>query len=153
MGQPRASSRKRTYSLAAGGNILGPIFFAVTFAGGRMLSSYVLLYIGYNSGTSFITKAFESGAVRLITDAASAMGAMMVGALVATNVNVKLVWVPNVFGATVDIQAILDSIMPGLLSLALWTVCIQFIKKGTSPIKIIFIIIIVCIILSFFGIV
>lgn len=88
----------------------------------------------------------------MITDAACSMGAIMVGALIAGNVKVGIKWVPNVFGATVDIQAMLDTIMPGLLAIVLWWVCYKSLQKGLSPIKLIFVIMGVCILLSFFGI-
>lgn len=138
--------------LAADGNILGPLFFFLTFGVGQMIIKYYAVCIGYKYGTSLINSMFESGAVQLITEAACALGGIMVGALVASNVKVNLKWVPNVFGATVDIQALLDSIMPGILSLALWYLTYKGLNKGLSPIKLIFIIMAACIVASFFGV-
>lgn len=139
-------------SLSANGNLMGPLFFLLVYGGGLLLVKYYAVVAGYKYGTSLITTAFESGAVQMITEAACSLGAIMVGALIAGNVKVAVKLVPNVFGATVDIQAMLDTIMPGLLSLLLWWACYKTLQKGMSPIKLIFIIMGVCIVLSFFGI-
>ena len=49
-----------------------------------------------------------------LTKAAGVMGITMVGAMVASSVNVKLAWTINVGEASVVVLDILDSIIPGL---------------------------------------
>ncbi len=139
-------------SLSVGGNILGPLFFVLGYGGGLMVIKYYAVMAGYKYGTSLITTAFKSGAVQMITEAATSMGAIMIGALVATNIKVNIKLIPNIFGATVEIQGLLDAIMPGILSLALWWVVYKSLQKGYTPIRMIFTILLACIVLAFFGV-
>ena len=139
-------------NLSMDGSILGPLFFLTFFSGGLFIAKWILLNFGYKYGSSVITQAFENGIIKYVTDAACVMGAIMVGALISTNVVVKLNWVPNIFGATVDIQSVLDSIMPGLLSVVLFGACMKAIQKGQTPIKIMLLIIAGCLVLAFLGI-
>ena len=60
------------------------------------------------------------------------MGITMVGAMVASSVNVKLAWTINVGEASVVVLDILDSIIPGLLSIVLVFVLMKLIKRDTS---------------------
>ena len=49
------------------------------------------------------------------TDAATVLGVFMVGALVATMVNVKFAWIPKIGKVTMDIKNNLDMIITKLL--------------------------------------
>ncbi len=55
-------------------------------------------------------------------------------------------------GAAIDFQGMLDSIMPGLLSIILWGCSFSRIQKGWSPTKLIFVIMGGCIVLAVLGI-
>lgn len=140
-------------NLSAGGNILGPLFFIVFYAGTRMLCAWLFLNAGYKYGATFVTKAFASGLMNIVTEAACTVGAIMVGALIATNVKINIAFAPNLFGAVVEFQAILDEILPGVLSLVAMYLAYKSLKKGMSPIVLIFVIIGICILLSLLGIV
>ena len=76
---------------------------------------WYLLRAGYKYGTSFIDTVFNSGLMQSLTKAAGVMGITMVGAMVASSVNVKLAWTINVGEASVVVLDILDSIIPGLI--------------------------------------
>ena len=80
------------------------------------------------------------------------MGITMVGAMVASSVNVKLAWTINVGEASVVVLDILDSIIPGLLSIVLVFVLMKLIKKGYKPLTLVFGILILSIVLAFLGI-
>ena len=80
------------------------------------------------------------------------MGITMVGAMVASSVNVKLAWTINVGEASVVVLDILDSIIPGLLSIVLVFVLMKLIKKGYKPLTLVFGILIFSIVLAFLGI-
>ena len=56
----------------------------------------------------------------MITQAASVMGLMMVGALVSQMVSITTPLVLNINGATLAVQEILDAIMPEFSS---WVFC------------------------------
>jgi len=87
-----------------------------------------------------------------LTKAAGVMGITMVGAMVASSVNVKLAWTINVGEASVVVLDILDSIIPGLLSIVLVFVLMKLIKKGYKPLTLVFGILILSIVLAFLGI-
>ncbi|TKO00503.1 PTS system mannose/fructose/sorbose family transporter subunit IID, partial [Enterococcus faecalis] len=73
----------------------------------------------------------------------------MVGALVATMVNVKLSRAPSIGDVTLNMQNNLDMILPRLLHAGIvggvyWMLC----KKNMTSTKAIFILLIVCVALS-----
>ena len=117
-----------------------------------VLLRWYLLRAGYKYGTSFIDTVFNSGLMQSLTKAAGVMGITMVGAMVASSVNVKLAWTINVGEASVVVLDILDSIIPGLLSIVLVFVLMKLIKKGYKPLTLVFGILILSIVLAFLGI-
>ena len=87
-----------------------------------------------------------------LTKAASIVGLSMVGAMTATMVKVKLNWTINVGQTSVVVLDVIDSIMPGILSIVLVFVLMKLIKKGYRPISLVFGILVVSIVLAFLGI-
>ncbi len=138
--------------LSANGSLLGVILFVLLYGCMLLVYKYLFLTAGYRYGTSLITEAFERGIVPLITEAAGLLGAIMVGALIAQNVSISIALQPVIGGATIDFQGMLDSIMPGVLSLLLWGWSFSRIQKGWSATKLIFMIMGACVVLAFFGI-
>lgn len=134
--------------LGANGSILGPLFFFVLYGGILLLLRYYALVQGYMQGTKIISAAYEKGIIPLITESASVLGAMMVGALIAGNVSFSLSLAPVINGATVDFQKILDTVMPGILPLGIFFACFSRFQKGWGPVKMIFTIMIACILLA-----
>ena len=90
--------------------------------------------------------------MQALTKAASIMGITMVGAMVASSVKVKLAWTITVGEASVVVLDILDSIIPGILSIVLVFGLMKLIKKGYKPITLVFGILVISIVLAFFGI-
>ena len=90
--------------------------------------------------------------MQALTKAASIMGITMVGAMVASSVKVKLAWTITVGEASVVVLDILDSIIPGILSIVLVFALMKLIKKGYKPITLVFGILVISIVLAFFGI-
>ena len=87
-----------------------------------------------------------------LTKAASIVGLSMVGAMTATMVKVKLNWTINVGQTSVVVLDVIDSIMPGILSIVLVFVLMKLIKKGYRPISLVFGILVISIVLAFLGI-
>ena len=94
--------------LSANGSLLGVILFVLLYGGLLLVYKYIFLTAGYRYGTSLITEAFERGIVPLITEAAGILGAIMVGALIAQNVSIKIALQPVIGGAAIDFQGMLD---------------------------------------------
>ena len=138
--------------LASDGNALAPILFLLLYGGGLLAIKYVFLIEGFRYGAKLVSEAFERGIIPMIMDAGGIVGAIMVGTLVASNVKIKIALEPIINGATISVQGILDSVMPGILSLILWWIVFKWIRKGITPTKMIFIIIGSCLVLAFFGV-
>ena len=138
--------------LCAQANFLGVILFVLIYGFSQFAARYYLLRMGYRYGTSFIDSVFESGLMEALTKAAGVMGITMVGAMVASSVNVKLAWTINVGQTSVVVLDIFNSIMPGILSILLVFGMVRLIKKGYKPITLVFGILVISIVLAFFGI-
>jgi len=138
--------------LNAAGNILGTLLFLIFFGGGQIVVRYYMVRIGYSMGTTFIDGIFESGLMASITRAASILGLTMIGAMVSMMVNVRLDWVLNIGGAEIVMLDIINSIMPGVLSLVVIWLFVSLIKKGHRPVRLVIGTLVISIILAFFGI-
>lgn len=138
--------------LSEGGNLLGPLFFLVFYGIGLLVIKYIFVVQGYKNGVALVDKASEQGLIPLLMEACGALGALMIGALVASNITVNIALAPVIGGAEIGIQGILDTIMPGLLSLVLYFVCMKLVRKGVSPVKMIFSMMGICLVLAFLGV-
>ena len=87
-----------------------------------------------------------------ITDLATVIGMMMIGAMTASSVTITtpLKWAMK--GATLNVQKILNGIMPGLLPLAVTLIVFALIRKRVKVIYLLFGIIIFGILGALIGI-
>lgn len=138
--------------LCAQGNILGTLLFILLYGGSQLAVKYWFLKLGYTMGISFIDTVFESGLMDALTKAASVLGMIMVGAMCASQVNVKLAWTIAIGDTSVVVLDIINSIMPGLLSIVLVFSLMALIKKGFKPQQLVLGILFGCVALAFFGI-
>ena len=141
-----------TMGLAAQGSLLAPILFILLYGGTQLAARWYLINSGFSQGTSFIENVFELGVIKTITKAASIVGLTMVGAMVAGYVNVPLNWVINTGDTELVVLDIINSIMPGILSLALLLVLVRLIKKGVKPITLVLGVLVLALVLGFLGI-
>lgn len=134
-------------SFAAKGNILGPIiFFLVYFA--VFLCRIPFAHLGYNLGTKAIDVIQENSDI--IARVATIMGLTVIGALISSYVSLSL----KVKIGSVALQAdFLDKIFPNILPLA-FTFFLYWLlkKKQVSPIILIAVVFVLCIVSSYFGI-
>lgn len=77
--------------------------------------------------------------IKKLTEGASIMGLFVMGALVSkwTTINIPIV-ATRISGKTQTIQNILDTVLPGALALVLTLFVSWLLKKGVSPLTIIF---------------
>lgn len=139
-------------SLCAQANPAGILLFILIYGGSFLLLKYYLIDLGYRLGVNAIGSAFQSGTINMITQAASVMGLMMVGALVSQMVSITTPLVLNINGATLAVQEILDAIMPGILKLGLLFLIFAMLKKKMKPVTIILLVLAAAIIGSFLGV-
>lgn len=111
-----------------------------------------LFHLGYDSGLKLITKLGDK--LSVFTEAASIMGLTVIGALIPSVVKVTVGLVYKSGKVKLAIQSgILDQIMPALLPVALTFLVYKLLaSKKLSVIQVIFLIIVVALICSFFGI-
>lgn len=138
--------------LCSTGNWLGVPIFILLYGVTQSILKYIFINLGYTLGTSFIDKVFNSGLIQSMTKAASVLGLMMVGFMAATQVSVPLKWVIGSGKASVDINKMLESIFPGILSIVLVLVLMHLVKKGHRPAQLIIAVFILGIVGAFFHI-
>ena len=130
-------------------NAIGAILWMIMYVAFYWLKMW-LCNLGYESGTKLITTLGE----KIITDAISIMGLMVVGSLIPTVVKV---YTPLKFATgkvSLSLQkGVFDKIMPGLLPVALAFLVYWLLgKKSWTPTRIIILIIAICLIGAATGI-
>ena len=109
-------------------------------------------HMAYEQGMKLVTTMSDQ--LNAITDAATVMGVFMVGALVATNVNVVFSIAPEIGGVTVNIQNICNMILPKLVPACLVGFVYWLLgRKGMTSTKAIFIVLVIAIALGALGVI
>ncbi len=141
-----------TASFAQQGNVLGPILFFAIYLG-MFLLKVPLAHAGYNLGVKAIDFVEEKS--QEISKAASIMGITVIGALIATYVNINVLSeITTKAGNAVSIQKdFFDMIFPNLLPMAYTLFMFYLLKsKKASPTLLIVITFSLSIILSLLGV-
>ena len=138
-------------NLSLQGSILGPIIFLLLFNIVHLGLRFGLMHWSYKVGVDGITKLTKNA--KEFTRAATVLGMIVVGALIASYVGVNIA-TPEYLSmqGTIDIQSILDSIMPCLLPLVLTFFMYGLVKKNVSPMMNILILVVIGIVGGFLGI-
>lgn len=138
-------------NLSLQGSILGPIIFFVLFNVVHLGLRFGLMHWSYKVGVDGISKLTKNA--KEFTRAATVLGMIVVGALIASYVSVTLATPEYLsMSGTIDIQSILDSIMPCLLPLVLTFFMYGLVKKNVSPMMNILILVVIGIVGGFLGI-
>lgn len=117
-------------SLASQGNILGPILFLLLYNLPHLAARFFGLRFGYKFGAESLERFAAGGLMERAMSIANIIGMMVVGGMVATLLTVETPLIFEMSEATVEVQSILDSIMPGMLPLAVTLVIFWMIRKG-----------------------
>ena len=137
--------------MAVKGNPLGVLIW-VGASIAVMIFRWSQLKFAYKEGTELVTAMQHR--LTALTDATTQLGVFMVGALVATMINVKLAWAPMIGDVKLDFQNNLDMLLPRLLP-AVIVLAIYWMlgKKNMTSTKAIFIVLFVSIALSALGVI
>ncbi|OUP08899.1 PTS system mannose/fructose/sorbose family transporter subunit IID [Collinsella sp. An2] len=138
--------------IAATGNPLGPIVYALLYSAVNVITRLILPHIGYNLGTSFLQQSQENHLIDRLTQAAGILGMTVIGAMIASQVALSTSLVFNVGGSEIVVQDLFDAIFPGILPLAATFICVALYKRGVKTIYIIIGIFAVCILGTFLGV-
>lgn len=134
------------------GNILGPIiYFLINFIPG-MMAKLLLPRASFKMGVNFFSSMEKNGTIQLITKACNIVGLMTIGAMATTMVKVNFAWELDMSGNILNLQSVIDGIAPKILPVALTLLMYKYLKKNVKPITLMFILIVVGIVFSFFGI-
>lgn len=107
---------------------------------------------GYKLGSKYISRIVKEGLMGMFTKASSIVGVTVVGAMIPTLVKVPLVFKTKIAGKPLVLQSIFDQIVPGLLPLLLALGCFYFLRKGTSPVKVLIWVVVIGFALTLCGI-
>lgn len=112
---------------------------------------YKFFWLGYNQGTAFITSKQDQ--IKGLTSAAVVLGLTVVGCMIPSTVKIKVLTEFHYGEAAQSVQAILDSIFPYLLPVCVTALVYWGIgKKGMTTVKMVWLIILVSTILTYFHI-
>lgn len=134
------------------GNLSAPIALLVVYNIPHFLAKYYGLVLGYNSGASYLMKAYKNGIMEKINFMASVVGLMVVGAMTATMVDITTKVQFGVGESAMHLQEIFDTILPNMLPLLVTLGVLKLIKKGVKTNYILYGSLIIGMLLSILGI-
>jgi PTS system mannose-specific IID component len=140
-------------SLALNGSILGPILMFLLYNSVNIATKYYGIHIGYSQGVEMIQGA-GGNILQRIANMANVVGLMVIGALIATIVDVNVDAQISAGENVIEIQEMLDQVMPGLLSILITFVVYKIFKRTNgkhAPLLILGVMIIV-ILLTMLGV-
>ena len=137
-----------TANMAMEGQIIGAILFLIIFNVVQFVVRFGLMYWSYGLGTKAVTLLTSNA--KEFTRAASILGIFVVGGLIA---NYGATTVRLIVGDTqINIQSLLDGVLPKLIPLLITLGIYVLIKKGWTPVRCIILILVVGIVGCAFGI-
>lgn len=140
-------------SLAQQGNILGPILFFLIINIPAFAARFYGLKLGYKYGVSLFSRFDENQIIGKITHAASSVGLMVIGGMVASMIYFEL---PMMIGSgefAEPLQGYINDIMPALFPLSFFATAYYLLGKKVKTTTMLLWLIVICIILAYFNIV
>ena len=138
--------------LAATGNPLGPIIYALIYSVINIATRIGTAHLGYNVGTKFLQQSASGNLMDNLTYGAGVLGMTVVGAMIATMVSLSTSMVFNIGGSEIELQSLFDAVFPGILPLIATFTCVWLYKKGVKTIWIILGIFAICILGTWLGV-
>ena len=122
--------------LGINGNVLAPFVFLLLFNIPNVLIHWYGLFLSYDVGSNFIKRMYQSNVMDKITLCCGIMGMTMIGAMTASLVKVTTPFKVDIGGSPFVLQEMLDSILPGMLSLVAVFAISRILKKQVSVMSI-----------------
>lgn len=121
------------------GNVLGPILFLLVFNIPHWAIRYILTFKGYELGHRVLDMMAESDIIEKISLCAGILGMMVIGAMTCDMISVSTPLVFNMANeVTLEVQAVLDEILPNLLPLLTMLGVAELLKRKVKVIPLIF---------------
>lgn len=132
------------------GNPIGVIIFVLGFSAYALIVSKFMFNAGYRLGRNSVVQLLQGEKVKSVTKSLGAIGMMVLGALVANNLNLTTPLNFKIGEVVTQVQPMLDSIFPKLLNVVAFLLVYWLLKKGKKTNTIILIIFAAAIVLSLF---
>ena len=116
-----------TANMAIEGSLAGPILFLLIFNGVQFLIRYWLMHWSYNLGSKAIDLLTQNA--KEFTRSASILGVFIVGALTSNYGATSLTYEIQNGDAVINIQNILDGVLPQMIPLLMTLMLFYLIKK------------------------
>lgn len=142
-------------SFAVQGNFIGPFLMLLMINALYFPLKYYGIHLGYQKGKDILTSENGKKILDRITTSANVLGVMVAGALITSTVKLNLGLQFGKGDSAIKVQEMLDKVLPNLLPLLLTLICLYLMKKwnGRHVVTMIFVIIGLAILLSYFGII
>ncbi|SDN46305.1 PTS system, mannose-specific IID component [Fictibacillus solisalsi] len=122
-------------SLATQGNIFGPLLFLILYNIPNIFVRIAGLKLGYRVGVNSLERIQREGLMDKIMAMTTTVGLVVVGGMVATMLKIETPLKFNLKGAKVNLQEILNQIMPNMLPLIVTFIVYFLLKKKVSITK------------------
>lgn len=140
--------------MAMEGNFLAPIIYLILFELLFAGSKWIFLRTAYIKGEEFVTELLQTDMFSRMEEVISIAGLMMMGCLASTTIKFSFNWNIVFGGVETDFQsAFLDKLLPGLMPLVILFTCFRLLNKRVTPTKLIYGIMIICIVFAYLGLV
>lgn len=139
-------------SFSKQGSIIGPIAFLLIINVPGFLARHYCLNVGFKYGVKFFSDDQNQAIVENITKAASILGLMVIGAMIASTVSITIPLKIGVAGATEPLQNYIDQIMPCLLPFLCFDIMYWLLGKNIKSTTILVFLIVISCIGTYFGI-
>ncbi|MBN7573505.1 PTS N-acetylglucosamine transporter subunit IIABC [Clostridium sp. 2-1] len=134
-------------------NIFGPIIFLIAQYAIMTSISLSLWMSGYNLGKKAVEQILQGGKINKVIETASVLGTLVMGGLVGRFITLQTNLSFNMGEVKFSLQTdLLDKLMPGLIPFALTLIVLKMVRRGTSPIKLMVVLILAGAILGALGI-
>lgn len=151
--QAIAGSIGAVYALQ--GNFLGVILMFLIYNGINIAIKYGGVVLGYQKGMEFVTSGEQAKMMSNIINLATMVGVIVLGALISSSVKFNIAYIIQVEETVVNIQELLNGVMPNVLPLLITLGLYQINKRIPRKylIAMIFAILIIGTILAMVGVI
>ncbi|MTI94606.1 MAG: PTS system mannose/fructose/sorbose family transporter subunit IID [Firmicutes bacterium] len=133
------------------GNSFGWFFSVFTLIALFAGSAYYLVGLGYNLGVEALSRM--RGIIDTVAEGAKIVGLVLVGTMVASLVDITLNITYTTGEQVINLQEILDQLMPGIPALGMFFLAYALLRKGVKPVYLIFGLMFFAILLTYFNLV
>ncbi|MGK0551573.1 PTS system mannose/fructose/sorbose family transporter subunit IID [Enterococcus faecalis] len=134
------------------GQVAGPLIFLIFFSIYLLGIGVFTFSQGYRLGRNVLSKITDNSIMRKLTDSLSILGMSIAGAMMVNSVQIETSLKIDAGDSEVVIQDLLNSILPGMLSVIAVMTSLYYLRKGVSISKVMLGLFIIAIVGSLIGV-